>query len=62
MFSGSMPDGNVTYNWMGDVAFPKSIRARKDGVVVIVDKLRVWGRAMSGARPWEMFSHGCFDL
>jgi hypothetical protein len=54
VFSGSMPDGNVTYNGKVEVAFPKSIRPRKDGVVVIGDKLRVWGRAMSGARPWEM--------
>lgn len=53
VFSG-MPDGSVSYNGKVEVAFPKSIRPRKDGVVVIGDKLRVWGRAMSGARPYEM--------
>jgi hypothetical protein len=54
VFSGSMPDGNVTYNGKTEVAFPKSIRPRKDGVIVIGDKMRVFARAMSGGRPFEM--------
>jgi hypothetical protein len=53
VFNG-MPDGNVSYNGKVEVAFPKSIRPRKDGVIVIGDKTRVFGRAMSGGRPYEM--------
>ena len=43
------------YDGKKEVAFPKSLRPRRDGSIVIWDKMRVFARAVSGARPYEPF-------
>jgi hypothetical protein len=53
VFTNSQTDGTVTFNAKREVAFPKSIRPGKNGVR-LGDRMRVFARAMSGARPYEM--------
>jgi hypothetical protein len=53
VFTNSQTDGTVTFNAKREVAFPKSIRPGKDGFR-LGDRMRVFARAMSGARPYEM--------
>jgi hypothetical protein len=54
VFTNSQTDGTVSYNAKKEMAFPKSLRPAKDGSYRLGDKMRVFGRAMSGSRPWEM--------
>lgn len=53
VFTNSQTDGTVVYNAKKEMAFPKSLRPAKDGSYRLGDKMRVFGRAMSGARAWE---------
>ena len=56
--SGNQQGGDPTtfvYNGKKEVAFPKSLRPGRDGQYRLSDKMRVFARAMSGARPFEMF-------
>ena len=53
VFTNSQTDGTVTYNSKKEIAFPKSLRPARDGAVRLGDRMRIFGRAMSGARPWE---------
>jgi hypothetical protein len=55
VFTNAQVDGNVTYNGKREVAFPKSVRPGKDGKLRCGDRMRAFGRAVSGARPFEMF-------
>ena len=55
VFTNSQTDGNVTYNGKKEIAFPKSYTPGKDGKKRIGDSLRVFARAVSGARPFEFF-------
>jgi hypothetical protein len=54
VFTNSQTDGTVVYNAKKEVAFPKSLRPARDGSYRLGDKMRVIGKALSGARPWEM--------
>jgi hypothetical protein len=53
VFTNSQTDGTVTFNAKREIAFPKSIRPGRDGYR-LGDRMRVFARAMSGARPYEM--------
>jgi hypothetical protein len=53
VFTNSQTDGTVAYNGKREVAFPKSLRPARDGAIRLGDRMRIFGRAMSGARPWE---------
>ncbi len=55
VFVGSQTDGNTNYNAKKELAYPKSLRPAKDGSYRLSDKMRIFGRAMSGARPFEPF-------
>ena len=55
VFTNSQTDGNVTYNGKREVAFPKPVKAGKDGKVRCGDRFRAFGKAVSGAKPYEMF-------
>ena len=55
VFTNSPTDGNVTYNGKQNIAFPKSLKPARDGKRRIGDVMRVFARAVSGARPFEMF-------
>ena len=55
VFTNSPTDGNVTYNGKQNVALPKSYKPGKDGKRRVGDFMRVFARAVSGARPFEMF-------
>ena len=55
VFTNSQTDGTVTYNGKKEVAFPKSVKPRVDGSSAIFDDMRGFGKAVSGARPWEPF-------
>ena len=52
--NSAMDGGNSTYNGKRNVAFPKSLRPGRDNEYRLGDRIRVFGRAMSSARPWEM--------
>jgi hypothetical protein len=54
VFTNSQTDGTVTFGAKKEIAFPKSLRPALDGAFRLGDRMRVFGRAMSGARPWEM--------
>jgi hypothetical protein len=54
VFTNSQNDGTVVYNAKKEIAFPKSLRPAKDGSYRLGDRMRVFGRAMSGARAYEM--------
>jgi hypothetical protein len=54
VFTNSQTDGNVVFNAKKEIAFPKSLRPARDGSFVIGDRMLVFARAMSGARPYEM--------
>jgi len=54
VFTNSQTDGNVVFGAKKEIAFPKSLRSARDGSLVIGDRMRVFARAMSGARPYEM--------
>jgi hypothetical protein len=54
VFTNSQTDGTVVYNAKKEVAFPKSLRIGRDGSFRLADRMRVFARAMSGARPYEM--------
>ena len=54
VFANSPTDGNVTYNGKQNVAFPKSFKQARDGKRRIGDAMRIFARAVSGARPFEM--------
>lgn len=54
VFTNSQTDGTVVYNAKKEVAFPKSLRVGRDGSLRLADRMRVFARAMSGARPYEM--------
>jgi hypothetical protein len=53
VFTNSQTDGTVTYNAKKEIAFPKSLRPARDGTIRLGDRMRIFGRAMSGARAWE---------
>jgi hypothetical protein len=53
-FTNSQTDGNVTYNAKREIAFPKSLRPARDGSYRLGDRMRIFARAVSGARPFEM--------
>ena len=55
VFTNSQTDGNVSYNGKQNVAFPKSMKPGIDGKRRIGDAMRVFARAVSGSRPFEMF-------
>lgn len=55
VFTNSPTDGNVKYNGKLGVAFPKSLKAGRDGKKRPGDMMRVFARAVSGARPYEWF-------
>ena len=55
VFTNSSTDGNVTYNGKQNIALPKSFKPARDGRRRIGDAMRVFARAVSGARPYEMF-------
>ena len=55
VFTNSPTDGNVTYNGKQNIAFPKSFKPARDGKRRIGDSMRIFARAVSGARPYEMF-------
>ena len=55
VFTNSQTDGNVTYNGKREVAFPKTVKPDKSGKMRCGDRMRALGRAVSGARPFEMF-------
>ena len=55
VFTNSQTDGNVKYNGKMHVAFPKSLKADKNGRKRPGDQMRVFARAVSGARPYEWF-------
>lgn len=55
VFTNSQTDGNVKYNGKTGVAFPKALVAGKDGRKRPGDMMRVFARAVSGARPYEWF-------
>ena len=52
--NSALDGGTVTYNAKRNVAFPKSLRPAKDNEYRLGDKIRVFGRAMCSARPFEM--------
>ena len=55
VYTGGSGDSNAEgYNTRTTTAFPKSLRPARDGEFRLGDKLRVFGRAMSSARPYEM--------
>ena len=54
VFTNSQTDGTTRNNAKKEIAFPKSIRPARDGSVRLGDRMRIFGRAMSGARPFEM--------
>jgi hypothetical protein len=54
VFTNSQTDGTVTFNAKKEIAFPKSLRPAIDGNFRLGDRMRIFGRAMSGARPYEM--------
>ena len=53
VFTNAQADGTVVYNGKREVAFPKSLRPGRDGRERIGDRVRVFARAVSGARPYE---------
>jgi len=55
VYTNSQTDGNVRYNGKMEVAFPKSLKPRRNGKKVPGDCMRAFARAMSGAKPFEMF-------
>ena len=55
VFTNSQTDGTVRFNGKVETAFPKSLKPRRDGKKVPGDCIRVFGRALSTARPYEMF-------
>ena len=54
VFTGSS-DGTVPYNGKKELAHPKAVKTRRNGSKSLGDELRAFGRAASGARPWEAF-------
>jgi hypothetical protein len=54
VFTNSQSDGTVVYNAKKEIAFPKSLRPARDGSYRLGDRMRIFGRAMSGARAYEM--------
>lgn len=54
VFTNSQTDGTVTFNAKKEVAFPKSLRPGRDGLYRLGDRMRIFARAMSGGRPYEM--------
>lgn len=55
VFTNAQPDGAVTHNGKRGVAFPKSLKPARDNRDRIGDRIRVFARAISGARPYEPF-------
>ncbi len=54
IYTNSQSDGGtVVYNGKRLIAFPKALRPGTEGDYRLSDKLRVFGRAMSRARPFE---------
>ena len=53
VFTNAQIDGTVTHNGKRDVAFPKALRPGRDGRERLGDRVRVFARAISGARPYE---------
>jgi hypothetical protein len=53
VFNGSQTDGTVVFNAKKEIAFPKSLRPARDGSYRLGDRMRVFGKALSGARAWE---------
>ena len=54
VYTNSQQDGGtVVYNGKRLVAFPKALKPGTEGEVRLGDKLRIFGRAMSRARPFE---------
>ena len=51
---GQVESGTVEYNSKRLVAFPKSLKPATDGDYRLGDRMRVFGKAMSNARPFEM--------
>lgn len=54
VFTNSNSDGTVEFNAKKEVAFPKSLRPGRDGMYRLGDRMRIFGRAMSGGKPYEM--------
>jgi hypothetical protein len=54
VYTNSQSDGTVVYNAKKEIAYPKSLRPARDGSYRLGDKMRVFGKALSGARAWEM--------
>ena len=54
VYTNSQIDGTVTFNGKRGVAFPKSYKQGRDGKDRIGDRIRIFARAVSGARPFEM--------
>jgi hypothetical protein len=55
VFTNSQTDGNVSYNGKKEVAFPKAVKPGRDGKTRIGDNMRKFGKAISGAGPFEFF-------
>ncbi len=55
VYTNSQTDGTVRYNGKREVAFPKALKPRRNGQKAIGDGMRAFGRAVSGARPFEPF-------
>jgi hypothetical protein len=53
VYTNQNDGGTATYNGKRLVAFPKALRPGTEGDFRLGDKLRVFGRAMSRARPFE---------
>ena len=51
--NGILEDGS-TFGGKREVAFPKAVKAARDGKIRIADNLRKFGRAITGAGPFEM--------
>ena len=55
VYTNSQTDGTVRFNGKVETPFPKSLKNRKGGKKVPGDYIRVFGKALSSARPFEMF-------
>ena len=55
VFTDSQAGGSVKHNAKREIAYPKALKPRRNGTKVIGDCMRIFGKAISGARPFEAF-------
>jgi len=55
VFTDSQAGGSVKYNAKKEIAYPKALKPRRNGSKAIGDGMRAFGKAISGARPFEAF-------